>query len=240
MANTVCLSQTGPAEGEPYAWININDTALPVLQTVNSKYFKEVRCDVNAGWIRMKFNSWDAYNHAWTSWHDISRPKWGDYVVITPEESCKNYSPTQQRHFIRATDEQRDDSSMTIKCKIENISMADTVGDENPVEVEFENFNQNDVSVLAAEAGPNSEFEDLGGEILNDPSGDSDFDEYLDAKLGTIDLATLNNSTLTQFNITLEDFYGESDLPDLARENLVKRKIGDRIKKAVAKASYPF
>jgi hypothetical protein len=91
--------------------------------------------------------------------------------------------------------------------------------------------------VQAEEAAPNGNFEDLGGEVLKDPSGDSDFDVYLDAKIGKMDLAALNNSTLAQFNITLEDFYGESDLPDLVTNNLAKRAIGDRIKKAVKKVS---
>jgi hypothetical protein len=217
--------------------MTINETEYPVLQTVNSKYFDKVWCDVDAGWIKMKFNSWGAYIHAWNNWHDVSRPKWGDYVIITPEASCKNYNATQQRHFIRAVDEKRDNATMTITCKTEAVSFADMVGPERPVEVEFENFNQGDVSVQAEEAAPNGNFEDRGGEVLKDPSGDSDFDVYLDAKIGKMDLAALNNSTWAQFNITLEDFYGESDLPDLVTNNLAKRAIGDRIKKAVKKVS---
>ncbi|KAK4105537.1 hypothetical protein N658DRAFT_123209 [Parathielavia hyrcaniae] len=217
--------------------MTMNETEYPVLMTVNSKYYEKVWCDVGAGWIKMKFNSWDAYNYAWNSWHDVSRPKWGDYVVITPEKSCINYDDTQQRHFIRAVDESRDNTTMTITCGIEAVSFADTVGPERPVEVEFENFNQNDVSAQAEEADPSADFDDLGGEVLKDPSGDSDFDVYLDAKIGRMDLASLNNSTLAQFNLTLEDFYGESDLPDLVAGSLVKRRIGSRIRRAVRKVA---
>lgn len=101
--------------------------------------------------------------------------------------------------------------------------------------MEFENFNQGNVSAQANKAEPDRVLQDLSGEVLKDPSGDSDFDEYLDSKIGKIDADALNNGTLAQFNITLEDFYGGSDLPDLATENLTKRKIGDRIKKAVKK-----
>ncbi|KAG9229774.1 hypothetical protein BJ875DRAFT_488610 [Amylocarpus encephaloides] len=226
-----------PAENEPYAWVNMNETEYPTIQTVNSKYYKKVWCDQSAGWIKMAFNSPEAYNHAWNSWHDDSRAKWGDYVVITPESSCKNYGDTSQRNFIRAISEVRDDSSMTITCQTKDISFGTTVGDENPTEVEFENFNQPDVSAQANEATQNGQFNDLGGEVLVEPSGDSDFDEYRDAVIGRMDLATLNNNTLNQFNLTLEDFYGENDLPDLVAQNLAKRRIGDRIKKAFKKVA---
>ncbi|KAH8649512.1 hypothetical protein BGZ60DRAFT_569901 [Tricladium varicosporioides] len=225
-----------PPENDPYAWVNMNETEYPIIQTVNSKYYEKVWCDVSAGWVKMQFTTWDAYNYAWDSWHVKSRGKWGDYVVITPELSCKNYNATQQRYFIQAVSEQRDDASKTITCQTKDISLADTVG-EKPTEVEFENFNQPNVSAQANEATTNGNFTNLGGEVLKDPSGDSDFDEYRDTVIGRMDLDSLNNSTLSQFNITLEDFYGGSDLPDLVKQNLGKRKIGDKIKKAVKKVA---
>lgn len=213
----------------------MNETDLPTLQTVNSKYFEKVWCDLSAGWIKMKFDSWGPYDYAWNNWHNVSRPKWGDYVIITPEASCKNYDDTQQRYFIQAVDEERDDETRTITCQIKDVSITDTVGPENPVEVDFENFNQENVSAQANDAPQDTNLQDLGGEVLKDPSGDSDFDVYLDSKIGKMDAEALRNGTLSQFNITLEDFFEESDLPDLATERLRKRKIGDRIKKAVKK-----
>ncbi|KAH6952505.1 hypothetical protein BKA56DRAFT_681969 [Ilyonectria sp. MPI-CAGE-AT-0026] len=226
-----------PAANDPFAWVNMNDTAFPTLQTVNSNYFEKVWCDLSAGWIKMKFDSWDPYDYAWHNWHNVSRPKWGDYVIITPEASCKNYDDTQQRYFVQATSEERDDHTMTITCRMKDVSLTDAVGQDNPVEVEFENFNQGNVSAQANKAEPDRELQDLSGEVLKDPSGDSDFDWYLDSKIGKIDAEALNNGTIAQFNITLEDFYGGSDLPDLAKENLTKRRIGDRIKKAVKKVA---
>ena len=124
---------------------------------------------------------------------------------------------------------------MTITCKIKDVSLSDTVGQDNPVEVEFENFNQGNISAQANKAEPDRVLQGLGGEALKDPSRDSNFDEYLDNKIRKRDAEALNNGTLAQFNITLEDFYGGSDLPDLATENLTKRRIRDRIKKAVKK-----
>ncbi|KAG9254005.1 uncharacterized protein F5Z01DRAFT_674327 [Emericellopsis atlantica] len=228
-------SGTKPEEGEPYAWFNANDTEYANLQTVNSKYFQKVWCDIDAGWIKMKFSNWDAYNHAWDNWHDVSRPKWGDYVIITPEESCRNYGVKDQRNFVLATDEKRDDGSQTITCQIKNITIADTVGDENPVDIEFENFNQPGVSAQANDSPGADGFDDLGGEVLADPSGDSDFDWFLDNTIGKMDVETLNQSVVAQFGFTLDDFYGENDLPDLATANLVKRRFGRRLRRAFKK-----
>ncbi len=58
------INHPGPEEGAPYAWFNANETEYANLQTVNSKYFKKVWCDLEAGWIKMAFSPWDSYNHA--------------------------------------------------------------------------------------------------------------------------------------------------------------------------------
>ncbi|KAH8879751.1 hypothetical protein GQ53DRAFT_833907 [Thozetella sp. PMI_491] len=234
---------TKPAEGEPYAWVTMNETAYPIIQTVNSKYFEKVWCDISAGWVKMQFNSEDAYNHAWDSWHGKARSEWGDYVVVTPSLTCKNWDSAQQRHFIRAISETRDDDSMTITCKTQDISLADTIGDDKPMNIQFDNFNQKNVSALADETANGSQtFNDLGGEVLREPSGDSDYDEYLDTLIGRMDLATLNSQTMEGFGLTLLDFYGTPDLPDLATENLIgstrrKRGLLSKIKKAVKKVA---
>jgi hypothetical protein len=38
-----------------------------------------------------------------------------------------------------------------------------------------------------------------------------------------------------QYDFTLDDFFGDSDLPESATQNLQKRRIGDRLKKLVKK-----
>ncbi|CAK7215121.1 hypothetical protein SBRCBS47491_002374 [Sporothrix bragantina] len=225
--------------GEPYAWVTMNETAYPIIQTVNSKYFQKVWCDVSAGWIKMQFSSEDAYNYAWDAWHNKARPAMGDYVVVTPESTCVNWDSTQQRYFIRATSEERDDSSKTITCRTADISLTDTTGEGKPMDVNFNNFNQkNGVNVRAdASANGGNNFTDNGGEVLGDPSGDSDYDDYLDEIIGPMELEALNK-TLSKYGLTLDDFYGASDLPDLATENLVgPRSLRSRIKKALQKVA---
>lgn len=72
---------------------------------------------------------------------------------------------------------------------------------------------------------------------LEDPSGDSDFDGALDTQIGVMDLETVDKNLREQFNITLDDFYGASDLPDLVTERLQRRRLRDRIKRAVQRVS---
>ncbi|KAF3155092.1 hypothetical protein TWF225_005161 [Orbilia oligospora] len=228
-------SGTKPAAGTPLAWVTMPNMTYPTVQLINSNYFKKVWC--HGSTIKMEFNCQAAYEYAWNNWHNKVRQT-SDYLVITSEPSCMGSSAGRERHFLRAKTEERDNSTSTISCEIEPIPIQDAVGDDNPVVVDVDEF-----STRNTDKGFNVQANDFAGDntvvnttdVIRTIGGDSKFDEVLDKQIGFISIEDLNASTKEQFNITIEDFYGESDFPDLAKNAILKRRIGDRIKKAVRK-----
>ncbi|KAF3909687.1 hypothetical protein AA313_de0208351 [Arthrobotrys entomopaga] len=239
-----------PGDDVPLTWIKANETDYPNLQPINSKYFNKVWCNQQEGWIKMQFNHWDAYNYAWANWHNTTRQKWGDYVIISSDPSCKNYNSTMERHFIRAIDEQRDDKSMVIKCRTKDISFSQAFGEAKPIEMQFANLAASNTRAggLLAQVNdggdPDGEFTQIQTQPVDDISGDTAFDKMLDLAIGRIDPQSLNDQVLAAYNFTIEDFYGQSELPDLVRDNLRaqalqsllrKRKCCSRLRKAASK-----
>lgn len=242
--DSVPLGQSPDLEREAYAWMTMDTTEYPMLLPSNSDYINKVECDLAAGWIKMTFSEQTAYDWAWDNWNE-RRDEWGDYVVVTAESSCKAWDSGSTANWLRATSEAKDDRTKTITCTVEDISFPDAVGDE-PIDVEFENFNQNDVSATATDFPGSDGYDDLGGEVLDDPSGDTGFDRYLDFNIGKMNQETFEATNLASFNLTLDDFFGDDrDLPDLAEENIIARRglfkrvrnAARKVKKAVKKAA---
>jgi len=212
----------------------------PMIQLENSAYVDRVWCESTSGSsrIHMKFSDDGAYNHAWQNWHDVTRTSKGDYVVLTDIQSCRTWSDDEERHFLRAVDEERDNSTLTITCAVEPITFSEAVGGDNNVAVTWENMGkgngENGSFDAQANDAPQDPSFDASEPLLRDPSGDSSFDTQLDQQIGRIDLQTFNAGLQEQFNITLEDVFGENDLPDLVQKHS-KRRLFRKIKRAVKK-----
>jgi hypothetical protein len=220
----------------------------PAIQLYNTDKVSKVQClgpKSSPQKITMQFNNWEAYLYAWNNWHNEVRPKDGDYLVITDAPGCwEGADAGQERSFLRATTEERDNRTMSISCNVEPIPFSETVPPESGNDIEFGEFTPGN-SARGLNVAGDAPFTGEGGASesrqgpLTDKSGDSDFDRKFDDRIGRINQQSLANSTLGRSGFTLDDFYGETGLQDLAMENLNqnlrKRKIGDRIKKAAKK-----
>jgi len=216
----------------------------PTIQLYNTDRVSKVQClgtQTNPTKIIMEFKDREAYDWAWNNWHNEVRATEGDYLVVTDAPGCwEGNGVAQERSFLKATTEERDNRTMSISCNVEPIPFSETVPEDAINDIEFGEFRPANTpqGFNVAEDAPDS---DGGEETVNaasplkDTSGDSDFDWSFDSRIGRMTEDSLAQSPLGQAGFTLDDFYGESDLQDLATENLAKRKIGDRIKKAVKK-----
>jgi hypothetical protein len=111
------------APGTPLAWVAMPNLTYPAIQLVNSNHIKSVSCSQST--IKMEFKDQGACDFAWQNWHNEVRPD-GDYVVVTSEPSCMGASANQERHFLRAKTEEKDNSTRTISCVVEPISIGDS------------------------------------------------------------------------------------------------------------------
>lgn len=215
---------------------------LPTVQLQNSNRLQSVSCEAgNSGpqKIRMQFNDKGAFEYAWNNWHNEVRPD-GDYLLVTEQPGCwDGPDAIQERRFLRATTEEKDEEAMSITCSVESVPLSDAVDEDTLNDLEFGDFDPaNDPSGLVVDNNaPGATRPENGTNTqipLRDPSGDSSFDKTLDYQIGTLDMDTMN-ANFRQHNFTLDDFFGDSDLPDAATQNLQRRRIGDRLKKLAKK-----
>lgn len=215
---------------------------LPTVQLQNSDQLESVTCEggkERPQKISMRFKNKGAYDYAWNNWHNEVRPD-GDYLLVTEAPGCwQGPESTEERRFLRAKTEERDDEQLTINCEVDTIPLNEAVEEDAINELDFGDFDPaNEPS--GVEVDTNAPGAKPPGESVNtqaplrDPSGDSSFDKIKDYEIGVLDMEDLENK-FQQFDIEMEDFYGISDLPTGASDGLEKRRIGDRIKKAVKK-----
>lgn len=235
-----------PPEQVPVAWVTMPDMNYPAIQLYNTDKVSKVQCEgpkTNPNKITMQFSSQEAYDYAWNNWHNEVRAKEGDYLVITDAPGCwEGNGADQERSFLIARSEERDNGTMSISCGIEPIPFSQTVPPEGLNDIEFGEWRPGQASGgidTTTNAGAESTV-DTGP--LKDTSGDSPFDQVLDARIGPINQETFEQSRLSQAGFEFDDFYGDSGLQDLATENLennlAKRRIGDRIKRAAKKVRF--
>jgi hypothetical protein len=182
----------------------------------------------------MQFSDKGAFEYAWNHWHDEIRPD-GDYLLITEQSGCWDGPDSiGERRFLRASSEERDDDNMSITCTVQSVQFRDVVEEDALNEVEFDDFNPSNSSsasgLVANTKAPGASL--YGNETrankqmpLRDTSGDSEFDKMLDYSIGKLDVETIN-ANLAQYDFTLDDFFGDSDLPTLG-----KRGIGSRLRR---------
>ncbi|KAF2692077.1 hypothetical protein K458DRAFT_381903 [Lentithecium fluviatile CBS 122367] len=230
-----------PALKTPVVWLTMPNMTLPTVQLQNSDKLK-ASCEAGESGpqkIRMEFYDKGAYEYAWNNWHNEVRPN-GDYLMVTEQPGCWDGPDTiQERRFLRATTEERDDSTMSITCNVESVPLSEAVEEDVLNDLDFDDFDPaNDPSGLTVDndaPGATTPENGTSPQIpMRDPSGDSSFDKTLDYQIGILDLETMN-ANFKPFDFTLDDFFGDSDLPDSATQNLQKRRIGDRLKKIAKK-----
>ncbi|KAF2261374.1 hypothetical protein CC78DRAFT_535667 [Lojkania enalia] len=231
-----------PALKTPIVWLTMPNMTLPTVQLQNSDQLQSITCEAGTDGpkkINMQFKDKGAYEYAWNNWHNEVRPD-GDYLVVTEAPGCWDGADAiQERRFLRAKTEERDDETLSITCDVESVPLSDAVDEDTLNDIEFGDFDPaNDPSGLQVDSdAPGASPSENGTNTqipLRDPSGDSSFDKILDYQIGQIDMETMNNN-FKQYNFTLDDFFGDSDLPESATQNLRKRRIGDRLKKLAKK-----
>jgi hypothetical protein len=227
----------------------------PAIQLYNTDKLSKIQClgtKEKPSKIIMEFNDKEAYEYAWTNWHDEVRAKEGDYLVITDAEGCwEGNGAAHERSFLRATTEERDNRTMSISCDVEPILFSDVVPAESLNDIQFGEFRPGNTpkGLDVENDAPNSQGGPSAGSFqkgLIDQSGDFDFDRAVDERVGRLSQESLARGPLADAGLTLEDFESENLPVDFSTANagkiqargLVKRKIGDRIKKAVKKVHW--
>ncbi|KAF2452657.1 hypothetical protein BDY21DRAFT_154277 [Lineolata rhizophorae] len=236
-----------PPANAGWGIVTVPNMKYKTVQTEKSNFVSEVVCSGSS--MTVRFSQQDACDLAWESWEEEEQ-----YMVITDSSNCVGGGSTGERTFFRVDWATR--NGMEIVCEGEDIGFEESVDEEENIQLEFSQVGSNSGNSTAgftananAAANPTNATTLGNNETqLVDPSGDTSFDEELDAEIGVMDDEALAEY-LGQFNLTIADFFEPDDLPDLvseeagdlrkrvahARRNLAKRGLFSRIKKAFKK-----
>ena len=228
----------------------------PSVQLDHTAYISSVRCYNNS--VRVVFNNRKAFSLAHADW---SSHKSG-VVLISTDPHCRLSTELTERGYILVNSVAVDNSTMAIVGKHEPISFADAVGHETPIDFSFGNFQTNSTDGFNVPAtGPTKKTNGTvvhppflppnatapaSNTTLRDPSGDSNFDEDLDRKIGVMSTEEFRTQMLGRFNVSLKDINGDDDIPDLLpghkirRRHLVRRGLFGSLKKGLKKVLSPL
>jgi hypothetical protein len=228
----------------------------PSVQLDHTAYISSVGCYNNS--VRVVFNNRKAFSIAQADW---SSHKSG-VVLISTDPQCRLTTDAMERGYILVKSVTADNSTMTIVGKHEPISFADAAGHETPIDFSFGNFQTNSTDGFNIPAtGPAGTVNGTGvhppfsppnatlpasNTTLQDPSGDSSFDEDLDRQIGVMTTEEFKTQMLGRYNVSLQDITDDDDIPDLLpghklrRRQLVRRGLFKSIKKGLKKVLSPL